>query len=262
MQNAIRTILGTAFIVAASVAVAGPVAGQGTWEATLQARDLDRDGVVDAYYDTTLNISWLASANVAGPLDFNSAVAWATGLDVAGVTGWHLPTIHIDSCAEGYGPTFWNGGGTCGYNVQAATSDMASMNLVTLGNPSYSGFTDTYGNGPGVSGNLLENSGPFNNLEALGYWFSRDYSIDPYTGLPSASEAWRYSFHAGRQDSLDKSATLFAWAVHDGDVGQTVAAIPEPQTYALMLVGLAVLAPLARRRRQRAAAITHAHCAN
>src|SRR5690349_11799993 len=44
---------------------ASPVSGQGTWESELQARDINSDGLVDAYYDTALNLTWLADANFA-----------------------------------------------------------------------------------------------------------------------------------------------------------------------------------------------------
>jgi hypothetical protein len=146
MRNALKTLLGVTTMALAGLAAAAPVSGQGTWEATLQARDLDGNGTTDAYYDTSLNISWLADANVIGQVSFNAATTWANGLDVAGVTGWHLPTININTCgADGLGATFWNGGGVCGYNVQANTSDMAHMYMTTLANASYSGFADTYG---------------------------------------------------------------------------------------------------------------------
>ncbi len=251
MRNAIKTLLGVTTMALAGIAAAAPVSGQGTWETTLQARDIDGDGTTDAYYDTTLNISWLANADVIGQVDFNAASAWANGLDVAGVTGWHLPTINIDTCgADGFGATFWNGGGVCGYNVQTSTSDMAHLYMTTLANPSTSGFTDTYGNGPGQSAPLLDNTGPFSNLQAYGYWFSLDYAVNPWTGVANTDEAWRYSFYAGRQDNLVSSALLHAWAVHDGDVGAIAAPVPEPETYALMLAGLAMMIPLARRRRR------------
>jgi PEP-CTERM motif len=251
MRNALKTLLGVTTMALAGIAAAAPVSGQGTWETTLQARDLDSDGTTDAYYDTSLNISWLADANVIGQADFDTARTWANGLAVAGITGWHLPTIHIDTCGgAGFGATFWNGGGVCGYGVQADTSDMAHMYMTTLANASYSGFTDSYGNGPGLSAPLLENTGPFSNLQAYGYWFSLDYAVSPWTGEAATDEAWRYSFYAGRQDNLNSSALLHAWAVHDGDVGQLAAPVPEPETYALMLAGLAMMVPLARRRRR------------
>jgi PEP-CTERM motif len=251
MRNAIKSLLGITTMAIAGAAMAAGVPGQGTWESTLQARDLDGNGSVDAYYDTTLNISWLANANVIGQVDFNAATSWATGLDVAGVTGWRLPTININSCGtDGLGATFWNGGGVCGYDVQTATSDMAHMYATTLGNLSTSGFTDSYGNGPGLSAPLLDNTGPFSNLQAYGYWFSLDGAVDPWTGVNNTGEAWRFSFYAGRQDNLANSDALYAWAVHEGDVGQITAAVPEPETYALMLAGLAMMAPLARRRRR------------
>jgi hypothetical protein len=251
MRNPIKSLFGLTTLALAGIAAAAPVSGQGTWETTLQARDLDSDGTTDAYYDTSLDISWLANADVIGQVDFNAASSWANNLNVAGVTGWHLPTIHIDTCgAGGFGATFWNGGGICGYNVQAGTSDMAHMYMTTLANPSYSGFTDSYGNGPGLSAPLLENTGPFSNLQAYGYWFSLDYAVSPWTGQANTDDAWRYSFYAGRQDNLDSSALLHAWAVHDGDVGQIAAPVPEPETYALMLAGLAMMVPLARRRRR------------
>ena len=75
-------------------------------------------------------------------------------------------------------------------------------------------------------------------------------AVDPWTGVANTDEAWRYSFYAGRQDNLANRALLHAWAVDDGDVGQIAAPVPEPETYALMLAGLATMVPLARRRRR------------
>src|SRR5688572_25735584 len=91
--------LAAAFTVLGAQAV--PIAGQGTWETTLQARDIDGDGTVDAWYDTALNVTWLADANAGAgspfddgsdPLDgemtWANAKDWAAALDVHGVTGW------------------------------------------------------------------------------------------------------------------------------------------------------------------------------
>lgn len=43
---------------------AEPIPGQGTWETTLLPRDLDRNGVVDAFYDTDLGATWLRATNI------------------------------------------------------------------------------------------------------------------------------------------------------------------------------------------------------
>ena len=52
-----------------------PISGQGTWETTLQARDFNGDSVIDAYYDTALNITWLADWNATGTMTWDAAVA-------------------------------------------------------------------------------------------------------------------------------------------------------------------------------------------
>jgi hypothetical protein len=77
----------------ASGAFAAPISGQGTWETTLQARDINGDTVIDAYWDSALNLTWLANWNANGLMDWDAAVAWAGSLDVHGVTGWRLPTV-------------------------------------------------------------------------------------------------------------------------------------------------------------------------
>ena len=53
---------------------AAAVPGQGTWETTLQARDINHDGTVDAYYDTALDVSWLACIiNISSYPSFRTA---------------------------------------------------------------------------------------------------------------------------------------------------------------------------------------------
>lgn len=46
------------------------IPGQGTWETTLQARDFDGNmNTVEAYYDTVLNITWLADATAYSKME-------------------------------------------------------------------------------------------------------------------------------------------------------------------------------------------------
>jgi hypothetical protein len=87
-------------------ACATAVPGKGTWEATLQGRDLDGDASngFEAYYDTTLNITWLADASYAktsgasadGLMSRLQANKWAESIDVHGVQGWRLPMICLN----------------------------------------------------------------------------------------------------------------------------------------------------------------------
>ncbi len=110
---------------------AGAVSGQGTWETTLQYRDLDGNVAngPEAFYDTVLDVSWLRDANVnmgnninGNFLYWQDAVAWANNLIVNGIDGWRLPTV-VDTGTPGC--DFSYGGGTdCGYTPQAATSEL------------------------------------------------------------------------------------------------------------------------------------------
>ena len=220
----------TALLVTAFSAHAVPIPGRGTWESTLQARDINSDGTVDAYYDTALDITWLANANAGagsvfdngssnsdGKMTWASAQAWVAALDVHGVTGWRLP-VRPDS---------------------PAAQELSHMYYVTLGN--FGPGNPLTMTGPGTWG--FENTGPFSNLFSDWYW----------TGTPGApigpqATAWVWVGDpiSAYYSQEPVTGDYFAWAVRSGDV--PTAAIPEPSTYALMLAGL--LAVVLLRRRQ------------
>ena len=198
---------------------AAPVSGQGNWETTLHGRDLDGNlATVEAYYDTVLNITWLANANYAGAkMDWVTANSWAAGLDPysSGITGWRLPTV-MDTNAPGCDGT--NAGTDCGYNVQTTSgsppypavtvySEMASMFHDTLGNKSYldpSGVVQ-----PGYG---LTNTGLFDYIQSDAYWSGTEFGIWPDGAL-------NFYFSGGFQIEASKSYNYYAWAVHSGDVG-------------------------------------------
>ena len=67
-----RTAAVVSLLVAASTATfAVAVPGRGTWETTLFARDINGDGVVDAYYDAVNNNTWLANAKAIKGTSFD-----------------------------------------------------------------------------------------------------------------------------------------------------------------------------------------------
>ena len=202
-----------------------------------------------AYYDDTLDITWLADANAGagsafddgfsstdGLMTWASANAWAASLNINGVTGWRLPTM-MDTGAPGC--DFAYTGTDCGYNVQtgsAATtvySEMASLWYDTLGNLAY---YDTAGNGsqPGWG---LTNTGPFSNVQSGRYWSGTVFAINP-------NDAWNFNTFFGIQDAYVKDSKLFAWAVRSGDVS----VVPIPAAAWLFGSGLIGLLAVARRK--------------
>jgi hypothetical protein len=227
---------------------AAAVSGRGTWETTLKGRDLDGNlaNGFEAYYDTALDITWLADANYAktsgydqydkdGRINWNDAMAWTASLNIGGVTGWRLPTL-VDTGTPGCNVGSY--GTDCGYNVDTSSSELAHMYHVTLGNLAYA---DENSQPRADSG--LKNTGPFSNVEAYYYWTGTEYA-------PRKALAWDFQFNNGVQVNANKSVNdLLVWVVHSGDVGSVTPSIPEPQTYAMALVGVVMVSLLSLRNR-------------
>ena len=241
-------VLAAALLAAGALtAQAAPVTTQGTWygtngtDGTLQARDSAGNPLASVtdpnakyFYDTQLDITWLGNWNVNGAMEWADAKAWAASLaDLGG--GWSLPGV-LDTgtpgCNSGYTGT------DCGYNVygsEAARRDspLAHMFYDTLGNLAYS---DTSGNYP-QPGWGLTNTGPFSNMQSGVYWSGTEYA-------PDTNFAWYFGTHDGHQSGASKRNASYAVAVRPGDV----AAVPEPQSVVLALLGLAALWVVRRRR--------------
>jgi hypothetical protein len=227
----------------AGTAQAAVISGQGTWETTLQGRDLDGNAATfEAYYDTDLDITWLADANYAkttlfdtdGKMVWATANNWAAGLDVNGITGWRLPST-VDAGNDGctFNPDQYNGE-DCGYNI-TTHSEMSHLFYVTLGNVD---FYDTSGNQDPNWSTSNHNTGPFKNLKSDFYWSGTSYAQDP-------SAAWKFAFLFGGQEDGDKAAQFnFAWPVHSGDI----TAVPLPAAAWLFGSGLIGLVGMRRKR--------------
>lgn len=218
-----------------SMSYATSVSAQGTWETTLLGRDMDGNAATfEAYYDTALDITWLADANAAGTtMNWVDANAWAAGLDINGVTGWRLPdTVDTGSSGCDYSIT---GGTDCGYNVDTSTSEMASMYYDTLGNLAY---YDTSGDVQAGWG--LTNTGPFSNFFSNHYWSATEFEFETLS-------AWYFFSDDGYQAYNNKTDNYYVWAVHSGDVG--IAVVPVPAAVWLFGSGLLGLIGTVRRKK-------------
>ncbi len=242
MRSAAIAALGvSAFLLPDAVHAVG-VAGQGTWETTLKPRDLDHNGQTDAFYDTVLNVTWLRNTNVAGSAGtWDATNAWANALVVGNRADWRLPTM-VDTGAPGCDLSGGAGGTDCGYNMPSAASksEFAHLFFVTLGNKS---FCDP--NGSTVSlcipqaGFGPTNTGDFQGIDAQHHlWLALEYG-------PDKNYAWYFNL-SGAQGQDQKLRNWRAVAVHAGDIGM----VPEPSTYALILLGLASLLAVGKRRRR------------
>jgi hypothetical protein len=232
-----------------TAAFATTVSGQGTWETTLQPRDLDGNpATIEAYYDTDLNITWLADAYYAGNImDWNTANNWAMSLDINGIIGWRLPHVNPINDVSYINSFSYNGSTDIGYNVSAPGtiysggigSEMAHMFYNTLGNLSgCDPILSTSISCSVQSGAGLTNTGPFINIKSYSYWASTEYNIN---------NGWMFSSINLAQQGFTKTNGGDAWAVHDRAVGAAI--VPAPAAVWLFGTGLLGLTSVARRKK-------------
>jgi len=204
-----------------------------------------------AYYDTVLDITWLADANLAasntfgvtgiypaGYMSWAKANEWIAAMNTAnylGVNDWRLPNI-IDTGAAGCEGTAYIGT-DCGYNVDLSTGEMAHMFYSTLGNTgAYTTSGSLTGCGSTAPYYCLTNTGPFSNLQPGIYWSGTTYA-------PLTNYAWHFRFSIGYQSYSNKNSAYYVWAVRPGDI----AAVPVPAAVWMLGSALGVLG-LVRRK--------------
>jgi hypothetical protein len=206
------------------------LAKQGTWDTTLQARDLNGDGVADAYYDTLQNITWLdnfddgtmsdrAQELLTSPLGprLEKSYFW-------GINDWIAPT------------------------GVSANSQLQVLWRQTLGN------TDT-----------LASTGPFKNITKIwdAVWTADLMRVTtiatPFTdpvGLPDPNGKEQvsgiFSFRDAQLAPFYYGRAYGITPIHAGDIGVpmgSVAEVPEPGVWLSTLLGLGALMLTRRRTR-------------
>ncbi|MBI5659432.1 MAG: DUF1566 domain-containing protein [Nitrosomonadales bacterium] len=202
----------------------------------------------DAVYDTDLNVTWLANTNLAasntfgvsgvgitwdGRMTWNTAQSWIGAMNTANYLGfndWRLPTtLQPDaSCSDqwfgissGYGCT----GSEMGHLFYNELGGVAGSSVLSSGDPDLA---------------LFQNGHPY-----YYYWSGTEYAANH-------DNAWSFGTNGGYQYSSNKDSYRLAWAVRPGN-SAAVSAVPEPETYAMLLAGLGLLGFTARRKKNRAA---------
>lgn len=164
-------------------------------------------------YDDALDVTWLQDANYAmtsgydsdGLMSWEQASSWATGLVISGYGDWRLPEYV-------YG--------------QSYSSEMQSLYRSLLGPAQQQGGLNTLATNHNDSYQL------FDNIYPTWFWLS-----DP-TNHVTRERYPVVDMTDGTQFDAYRGNTLRAWAVRDGDV----AAIPEPDTWAMLIAGLGLVA--------------------
>jgi MYXO-CTERM domain-containing protein len=157
-----------------------------------------------------------------------------TTLDITILNNWNI------------GRGFWDAGAAAGSaQALAATAGFAASGLTGWVLPTGDGG-EPAGNlnqylsiWNSVGNNFVDLSAQFDGVQISAYW-SGTVVFAPNPGLG----AWYFLSAFGAQSGVEQINPLSAVAVRPGDV----AAVPEPQAYAMALLGLGVLTVLARRR--------------
>ena len=146
-------------------------------------------------------------------------VTWLRDANANGAVNWWAATSWAADLETGIGsntisdwrvPT-WTG-----------ESEMSILYFNTLGHGYMEGLTNT---------------GSFQNMQSYWYWLGPEFEHPEFASA--------FSTVGGYQKGGNRHGQLYAMAVRSGDV---MAAVPEPETYMMLLLGLGAVGALSRRR--------------
>ena len=166
-------------------------------------------------YDTDLNITWLANARAAAGSGFDDGFSTTDGrLTWDNANAW-IASLSIDN--------------VIGWRLPEVNEMEHLFHVEGI---------SAFSQGPFTLGPM-----PPNPHDSSWQWWSRTefdpdtvYDFDFFGGVTGLAFTHLFSNNGD------------AWAVHDGDV----TAIPEPETYAMLLAGLGLLGFMTRRRKESA----------
>ena len=174
-----------------------------------------------AFYDTEADLTWLKNANITGdPKYWEDANNIVANLNIAGITGWRLPTSY--STAPSCDGAFW------GYNCSG--SEIGNMFYNVLGGKAGSSISSVHN----------ANYDLFENIKDNIYWGS-DYVAD---GQNLVSVFSTMDGLQGTYFRENNYQILYSWAVYTGDVST----VPIPAPIWLFSAGIMILFNTARKK--------------
>ena len=185
-------------------------------------------------------VAWVPTATVTRTESFNNIAGLS---DLA--AGTSLTIGDLSGGADAYAYTFTYLGQESGFSdslhLVINGSSLTEFNAVGTSISAVAGPGFVNFNFEGDAGSFAINGGAKSPGTSIGL-------IGTNLTVTTGAAAGTYAFVLGYNDSAG-SATLGDW--DDFVVGVNVTAVPEPETYALMLAGLGAMAFVARRRQQR-----------
>ena len=204
-------------------------------------------------YDSTLDITWLADANLAetntfavdgieadGSMHWDIAFNWIDAMNTnnyLGYSNWRLPTITPVNGVNFDYTISYDGSTDKGFNNTSTSNELSHLFYATLGNSGLCDYSTTntceqlpsYMWGP-------QNTGPFSNIISFRYWTGVESGINP-------SRAFDLDMTFGQMGTGVKDGAKHVWAVLDGNP----MAVPVPAAIWLFLSGLTGLLVTSRR---------------
>lgn len=221
----------------------------------------------DLVYSSVSDVTWTKDGNLLGTLfasqGFNNVVnaIIAASPIISNTPNFLSPTGSYNITANDFsanGQTTWFGGlayvnylnsihyaGSNQWYLPTVANQEVGWNTVTNGKAKGDELVELfYQELNGLEFNSIPNTASFDNEQSHLYWSSTESAT--YPDRPDHDSAWHFLTYVGYQDDDRRKDNLFyAWAVSPGKV----AAVPEPRSVAMLLLGLGVLGGVLRRRR-------------